>query len=184
MSPVDYHGWTHAPKEQGGTDPIPFPVSSVVGATAILRATKGAFTQTGSYQIGWDDVDVNDTSIFGISTTTQTNDTFVLKVQGVYLLVACVFPVAASTDYSVQIQLGGSMQPPAQDFPTIMAAVDGAPTMGSQALGIRLMHCTSVGGSTTGVKVVRAGSKDFSYAAAYILYWPSTTPGVLLTDIV
>lgn len=23
MSPVDYHGWTHAPKEQGGTDPIP-----------------------------------------------------------------------------------------------------------------------------------------------------------------
>jgi hypothetical protein len=23
----EYHGWTHAPKEQGGTDPVPFPPS-------------------------------------------------------------------------------------------------------------------------------------------------------------
>lgn len=26
--PVDYHAWTHAPKADGGTDPIPFPTNS------------------------------------------------------------------------------------------------------------------------------------------------------------
>lgn len=29
MSPVDYHGWTHAPKAQGGTDPIPLAAGEV-----------------------------------------------------------------------------------------------------------------------------------------------------------
>lgn len=31
MSPVDYHGWTHAPKEQGGTDPIPITPGASLG---------------------------------------------------------------------------------------------------------------------------------------------------------
>lgn len=184
MSGIPYHAWTHRPKADGGTDPIEVePATVTVGGAAMLRATRTAFTQSGSYQIPWSDVDTDDTSVFGLSTVTLTNDTVVLKKQGLYLAMASAFPTATSIDYSVQIQLGGSMLPAAQDFPGIMAGVETTGVMGDQSFALRLMHCSSTGGSTTGVRVVRAGTKAFSYAVLYIIYWPSSVPASTFTDI-
>jgi hypothetical protein len=150
---------------------------------AMVRATKTGFTQSGSYRIPWTDVDTDDTSVFGITTNTLTNDTFQLKKQGLYLCIAQVYATTATVDYSLQIDLGGSMFPSAMDLLATLDEYDGLAGSGAMSQAMRLMHASSVGGSTTGVTIVRAGSKSFDGAAAYIIYWPSSVPGATGTDI-
>jgi hypothetical protein len=78
--PVDYHAWTHRPKEEGGTDPIPgqYPIC--------FRAAIGEITSPSTNRVHylsddegdnvyWDQWDPGfNTSVYNITPYEQTND--------------------------------------------------------------------------------------------------------------
>lgn len=58
-----YHGWTHRPKAEGGTDPIPVAASDLKWATATMFSTATA-KSTSWYYASFDQLGTNDTDVF------------------------------------------------------------------------------------------------------------------------
>lgn len=69
MSPVDYHGWTHRPKEQGGTDPIPIELLAWPWVTlengGQTVASGGSFVPSYLSHAYWDSALVTDPTAAG-----------------------------------------------------------------------------------------------------------------------
>jgi hypothetical protein len=85
MAAPDYHGWTHRPKSEGGTDPIPVVAAGdLKWATAVMFQT--ATAKSGSwYYPSFTDVGTNDTGIFTIESAVWGN-ALGINEGGIYVL--------------------------------------------------------------------------------------------------
>jgi len=85
MSGPAYHGWTHRPRAQGGTDPIDFPASGGLPVAIGLRGEASFTTSSGALpftSISW-----NDDSLFGYDGVSGSSAKYVTVNQdGVYSL--------------------------------------------------------------------------------------------------
>lgn len=87
--PVDYHGWTHAPKEQGGTDPIP--VAEGGGGTPLAMPWGTANNETTPTNVGdsstYTLITLSDFELAGGQTAiSQDGATLSVDEDGIYLI--------------------------------------------------------------------------------------------------
>lgn len=87
----EYHGWTHAPKEQGGTDPIP----GLGAAATCLRALRDYGTglvvaSASETPITFDQWENENSSIFGETLSTGNLQKVSFLAQGVYTVTITV----------------------------------------------------------------------------------------------
>lgn len=110
MSPVDYHGWTHAPKEAGGTDPIPVTASPSIIPVFTARQ-QSAFTTLvdgNDTALLWDQWDTGyDTTVFDKTLSASKVSTVkLLKLPGLYSF-TCGIQWAVNWSGNARIILSG-----------------------------------------------------------------------------
>ncbi len=85
MTGPAYHGWTHRPKAQGGTDPIEFPEAGDLNwATAVMFQTSTA-KSTSWYYAGFTEMGTNDTDVFTLENITSSKARYLgINAGGLY----------------------------------------------------------------------------------------------------
>jgi hypothetical protein len=176
---VPIHGRDHCP---GGADEIPCLEQAASQFGSVLFASSGAFTASGAYNIGWTDVDTNDTAAFGMTTTTNPNDTVQCKKKGIYFVFASCGATTAGTDYGLSITGAGLAGLPNMVSGFLAAhIVDYDPGEAMGVMGLLLANVIT-GTFRLVITEQRVGTVDFDNAGMQVLYIPAAT--TTLTDIV
>lgn len=95
----EYHGWTHAPKAQGGTDPIP---GGDVSAWAWMERSTDLSTpnNTPKTVVAYDDSGTSDASVLEVD---ETNGMIFIHQPGIYLIAADASWTASITNCFGQV---------------------------------------------------------------------------------
>lgn len=171
----------------GGVTPAGFKkFAPVVGAAALLTATKGAFSATNGEQLVWTDVDTTDTSVFGITMSVNPNDRVLLKQPGIYIALASAGVVdnaTAGSDWGIGTVAGGGAFPNASLLSSAVAANFIDWELGTASTSIHIILNPGTAGTlNTQINELRGGTISMAFAHLHIIHLPagSTT----MTDIV
>lgn len=108
MTGPAYHGWTHRPKSEGGTDPIPGLSSSGPISLPVAFGFAGQLSRTGTViQVDFNSISWNDDTVFNFAKVTAGTPNvarYVTVTPGTYVVKAEVdFASAFTQNTSIQI---------------------------------------------------------------------------------
>ena len=153
-------------------------LTSIASATNWCHGQKGSWSQVGTANIGWTDVDTNASSVFSVETTAVTKDTIRVATDGIVVCFGWASITTVANDWGMGVTASSTDPNTGGEFHWTAGAYNGR-ALGAHGAVMRIGRLLA--NSYLIFSITRAGTAAYSAGGFHILHFPIAD--TTLTDI-